>query len=78
MRPLPPSYGRVSLSLLAGQTHVNLLGNIHGGEVMRLVDSAAGAAAGRHSGGAALTAAMDERPSSPRCTSATSSGPRRR
>jgi uncharacterized protein (TIGR00369 family) len=50
----------VSLSLLAGPTHVNLLGNVHGGEVMRLVDSTAGAAAGRHSGGPAVTAAMDE------------------
>ena len=56
----PPSFGRVSLTLLANQTHVNLLGNVHGGEVMRLVDSTAGAAAGRHSGGPAVTAAMDE------------------
>ena len=60
MKPLPPSYGRVTLTLLAGQNHVNLLGNVHGGEVMRLVDSTAGAAAGRHSGGPAVTAAMDE------------------
>ena len=59
-RPRPPSFGRVSLTLLANQTHVNLLGNVHGGEVMRLVDSTAGAAAGRHSGGPAVTAAMDE------------------
>lgn len=57
---LPPSFGRVSLTLLANQTHVNLLGNVHGGEVMRLVDSTAGAAAGRHSAGPAVTAAMDE------------------
>lgn len=56
----PPSYGRVTLSLLANQTHVNLLGNVHGGEVMRLVDSTAGAVAQRHSGGPAVTAAMDE------------------
>jgi uncharacterized protein (TIGR00369 family) len=55
----PPSYGRVSLTLLADRTHVNLLGNVHGGVVMRLVDSTAGAAAGRHSGGPAVTAAMD-------------------
>ena len=60
MESLPPSYGRVSLSLLAGQIHVNLLGNVHGGEVMRLVDSTAGAVAQRHSGGPAVTAAMDE------------------
>ncbi len=55
-----PAFGRVVLTLLANQSHVNLLGNVHGGEVMRLVDSTAGAAAGRHSGGAAVTAAMDE------------------
>ncbi|HEY0903965.1 MAG TPA: acyl-CoA thioesterase [Marmoricola sp.] len=60
MEPLPPSYGRVALSMLAHQSHVNLLGTVHGGEVMRLVDSTAGAAAGRHSGGPAVTAAMDE------------------
>jgi acyl-CoA hydrolase len=57
---LTPSFGRVSLTLLAGQVHVNLLGNVHGGEVMRLVDSTAGAVAQRHSGGPAVTAAMDE------------------
>lgn len=57
---LPPSYSRVTLTLLACQTHVNLYGTVHGGEVMRLVDSTAGAVAGRHSGGQAVTAAMDE------------------
>ncbi len=57
---LPPSHARTSLSLLADQQHVNLLGNVHGGVVMRLVDSTAGAVAQRHSGGPAVTAAMDE------------------
>jgi len=57
---LPPSWSSVTLTLLADQTHVNLLGNVHGGVVMRLVDSTAGAAAGRFSGGPAVTAAMDE------------------
>jgi uncharacterized protein (TIGR00369 family) len=42
------------------QSHVNLLGNVHGGVIMRLVDSTAGAVAQRHSGGPAVTAAMDE------------------
>jgi uncharacterized protein (TIGR00369 family) len=46
--------------MLADQSHVNLLGNVHGGTVMRLVDSTAGAVAQRHSGGPAVTAAMDE------------------
>jgi uncharacterized protein (TIGR00369 family) len=60
MHGRPPSFARTSLSLLADQTHVNLLGNVHGGVVMRLVDSTAGAVAQRHSGGPAVTAAMDE------------------
>ncbi|WP_405592656.1 acyl-CoA thioesterase [Streptomyces sp. NBC_01190] len=38
----------------------NLLGTVHGGVVMKLVDDAAGAVAGRHSGGPAVTGAMDE------------------
>ncbi|QNN53641.1 acyl-CoA thioesterase [Nocardioides mesophilus] len=59
-RALPPSHARTSLSLLADQQHVNLLGNVHGGVVMQLVDSTAGAVAQRHSGGPAVTAAMDE------------------
>jgi uncharacterized protein (TIGR00369 family) len=57
---LPVAHARTSLSLLADQGHVNLLGNVHGGTVMRLVDSTAGAVAQRHSGGPAVTAAMDE------------------
>jgi acyl-CoA hydrolase len=43
-----------------GQSHVNLLGNVHGGVIMKIVDSTAGAVAQRHSGGPAVTAAMDE------------------
>jgi acyl-CoA hydrolase len=38
----------------------NLHGNIHGGVIMKLVDDAAGVVAARHSGGRAVTAAMDE------------------
>lgn len=56
----PPSWSRLELTLLADRTHVNLLGNVHGGVVMKLVDSTAGAVAGRHSNGPAVTAAMDE------------------
>ena len=43
-----------------GQSDVNLLGNVHGGVIMQIVDSTAGAVAQRHSGGPAVTAAMDE------------------
>ena len=57
---LPPSYARVSLAMITSNREANLLGNIHGGEVMKLADSTAGAVAQRHSGGPAVTAAMDE------------------
>lgn len=39
---------------------VNLLGTVHGGVVMKLVDDVAGVVAQRHSGGPAVTASMDE------------------
>ena len=57
---LPPSYARVSLAILTDNREANLLGNVHGGEIMKLADSTAGAVAQRHSGGPAVTAALDE------------------
>ena len=57
---LPPSYGRVSLGVVMSAREANLLGNIHGGEIVKLADSTAGAVAQRHSGGPAVTAALDE------------------
>lgn len=56
----PPSYARVSLAMMTHSAEANLLGNIHGGEIMKLADSTAGAVASRHSGGPAVTAAMDQ------------------
>lgn len=38
----------------------NLLGNVHGGEVMKMVDNAGGLAAMKHCGGPVVTVAMDE------------------
>ena len=58
--PRSPAYSRVSLATVASSVQANLLGNIHGGEIMKLADSTAGAVAQRHSGGPAVTAAMDE------------------
>ena len=55
-----PSYARVSLAMMTSASDANLLGNIHGGEIMKLADSTAGAVAQRHSGGPAVTAAMDD------------------
>ncbi len=41
-------------------THANIGGIVHGGEVMKLVDTAAGIAAIKHAGGMCVTASIDE------------------
>lgn len=41
-------------------THANVAGIVHGGEVMKLVDTAAGIAAIKHAGGMCVTVSMDE------------------
>ncbi|UFN44065.1 hotdog family protein [Nocardioides okcheonensis] len=41
--PRPTSYSRVSLGIIASATEANLLGNVHGGDIMKLADSTAGA-----------------------------------
>lgn len=55
-----PSETAVTLSSIMGATEVNLLGNVHGGTLMKAVDSIAGVVANRYAGGPAVTAAMDE------------------
>jgi acyl-CoA hydrolase len=60
MGALPPSHARVSLAVLMDGKSANLLGNVHGGEIMKLADSTAGAVAQRHSDGPAVTAAVDD------------------
>ncbi|MEU4686134.1 acyl-CoA thioesterase [Streptomyces xinghaiensis] len=56
----PTSASRTTLSHIMTAHDTNLLGTVHGGVIMKLVDDAAGAVAGRHSGGPAVTASMDE------------------
>ncbi|WP_312855929.1 acyl-CoA thioesterase [Nocardioides stalactiti] len=55
-----PRYSRIELAQVTARSQANLLGNIHGGEIVKLADSAAGVVAQRHSGGPAVTAALDE------------------
>lgn len=55
-----PSYSRIELATVTSRAQANLLGNIHGGEVVKLADSTAGVVAQRHSGGPAVTVALDE------------------
>src|SRR5689334_12900466 len=60
LEPKPASASRTTLSQVMSVLDTNLLGTVHGGVVMKLVDEVAGVVAVRHSGGAAVTAAMDE------------------
>ncbi len=56
----PTGAARATLSRIMTVLDTNLLGTVHGGVVMKLVDDVAGVVAQRHSGGAAVTASMDE------------------
>jgi len=51
---------QVTLTQLMEITDANIAGHVHGGVVMRLVDTAAGLAAIRHAAGLAVTVAIDE------------------
>ncbi len=56
----PPAASQLTLSQIMDQHHTNLMGTVHGGRILNLIDSAAGVVAARHSDGPAVTAAMDE------------------
>src|SRR5687768_6405861 len=60
LEPVPASASQIRLARIMDALDVNLYGNVHGGVIMKMVDDAAGAAAARHSGGPAVTVAMDE------------------
>lgn len=63
MKDLEPKGASKSEVVLVRQMEIpdaNLAGSVHGGTIMKMVDTAAGLAAAKHSGGLAVTAAMDE------------------
>ena len=60
LSPKPATASAISLTVPMELTDANLLGNVHGGAIMRLVDDAGGLAAMKHCGGPVVTAAMDE------------------
>ena len=55
----PISASRVTLSQLMHPEHANLLGNVHGGWIMKLVDEAAALACMRHAQKKVVTVAID-------------------
>lgn len=51
---------RVVLSSLMGPTEANLHGNVHGGNIMKLMDEAGASAAIRHARSSVVTVAVDQ------------------
>jgi uncharacterized protein (TIGR00369 family) len=60
MEAKPVSASRVTLSLLMPPAEANMLGNVHGGYIMRLMDEAGASAAMRHSQRPVVTVAVDQ------------------
>jgi acyl-CoA hydrolase len=56
----PGSKSRVQLHQLMLPEHANAYGNVHGGEIMKVVDEAGGIAAMRHAQRPCVTIAIDE------------------
>ncbi|MEU2078022.1 acyl-CoA thioesterase [Streptomyces sp. NPDC013489] len=54
-----PDDSRVALAHIMSDHDTNLYGTIHGGVMMKLIDDAAAAAAGRHADGPAVTVSVD-------------------
>ncbi|MGH2537798.1 MAG: acyl-CoA thioesterase [Candidatus Promineifilaceae bacterium] len=59
MEAKPAAESRIVLSQLMGPGSANLLGNVHGGMIMKLCDEAAGMAASRHARRPSVTVALD-------------------
>lgn len=58
--PKPASESKTIMSVVMEIEHANYHGFVHGGEIMRLVDTCAGIAAARHCKRRVVTASMDE------------------
>lgn len=59
LAPKPISASRISLSQLMHPEHANLLGSVHGGWLMKLVDEAGALACMRHAQKKVVTVAID-------------------
>jgi uncharacterized protein (TIGR00369 family) len=59
LNPKPISASRITISQLMHPEHANLLGNVHGGWIMKLVDEAGALACMRHAQKKVVTVAID-------------------
>lgn len=53
-------YSKVTMSVVMMADQANLYGNIHGGEILKVMDTAAGVAAHKHARSIVVTAMIDE------------------
>jgi uncharacterized protein (TIGR00369 family) len=60
LTPKPVRDSAVTLTQMMEVVDANVLGNVHGGVVMRLVDTAAALASIRHAGGPCVTVSLDQ------------------
>lgn len=60
MLPKPRSESTVTMTQIVLPFHANVAGNMHGGEVMKLMDSAAGVVAARHCLSNVVTASVTQ------------------
>jgi acyl-CoA hydrolase len=58
--PRPASWSVIRTARIMQHHDANLLGDVHGGVILHMIDDTAGAVANRHIGGRAVTAALDE------------------
>lgn len=59
MEPKPVRDSRITLTVLMGMADANIMGNVHGGLIMKLCDEAAGMAATKHARRPSVTVAVD-------------------
>ncbi len=59
LKPKPISASRITISQLMHPEHANLLGNVHGGWIMKLVDEAGALTCMRHAQRKVVTVAID-------------------
>jgi uncharacterized protein (TIGR00369 family) len=58
--PKPVAASQITIAQMMELTDANVAGNVHGGAIMRLVDTAAALAAIRHASGLCVTVSIDE------------------
>ena len=54
------SFAKAETCMIMEPRHSNAMGNVHGGELMKIMDNIAGIAAFKHAKGAVVTARVDE------------------